>query len=193
LQHVPEGTIDYWCDDLSVIDYHNYLIKLITKLSKNFVILIKEHPGSIGFRNPKIYKKLKVNDSIVFAPISYSSIDCINLSDAVLVWTGSIGFESALRGKPVFTVSNPYYLFGERFMRSSIDVEINSMLNFIEKYSNNNITESEQYSMVSFLLNSFFLGTFRNDGSFKISNPKHIAEATDLGNNIYKYYSKTNA
>ncbi len=193
LQHVPEGTIDYWCDDLSVIDYHNYLIKLVSKLSKNFIILIKEHPGSIGFRNPNIYKKLKVNESVIFAPISYPSIDCINLCDAVLVWTGSIGFEAAFRGKPVFTVSNPYYLFGERFMRINIDVEIISMLNFIDKYSKIKITESEKYSMVSFLLNSFFKGTFRNDGSFKNSNPKHIAEANDLGKEIKKYYFKINA
>ena len=99
LQFYPESTIDYWCRDLLVIDYENSLLALIKRLSSKFKIVLKDHPASFGFRSPKFIKRVNelLNENIFFVPTSLASNLIIERVDAVVVWTGSVGFEAAFR------------------------------------------------------------------------------------------------
>lgn len=188
LQHVPEATVDYWCDDTYQIRYEEVLFKLISKLGDDYTILIKEHPGVLGFRKPKFYSKLAVQKNVVLCPTYVSAQDCINKSDAILVWTGSIGFESLLRGKPVLTLSIPYYTNGVGIMKINLDTDINNITQFISNTAKTIVQRDCQENVTKYLLSGLFKGTFRNDGTFSESSKDHIDEAVKLGNQLALFY-----
>src|SRR5690606_8161969 len=98
LQHVPEATVDYWCNDLSVIEYERTLLEVVTHRSSDFHFVIKEHPNVLGMRHPALYDKLNTIEGVTICPTNVNSNTLVAASDAVLVWTGSVGFEAALRG-----------------------------------------------------------------------------------------------
>jgi hypothetical protein len=79
LQYSPEATVDYWCENDYLVNYEESIAKYIDKLSKDFIVLIKEHPAVVGHRSPKNYKKIinQKNKNIVICPASVNSNECI--------------------------------------------------------------------------------------------------------------------
>ena len=190
LQWYPESTVDYWCKDTQVIDFENVLLKIVLRLSKKFTIVIKEHPAALAFRNPKFVKKINsiLCDDILCVPSNIPSNLIINKVNSTLIWTGSAGFEAAFRGKPVFTLGDPYYSYGRFFCKVNLETGIDEFESFIKKCEENPITASEKTELVKQLLSGFILGFFRNDGSFNINNPRHHIEIITLANNIKKHF-----
>jgi hypothetical protein len=189
LQWFPESTVDYWCKNINVIDYENVFVKTIQKLSSDFKIVIKEHPGALGFRNPSFIKKVNslLCEDIFFVPSYIRSNFIVSKVNSVLVWTGSVGFEAAFRGKPVFTMGDPYYSSGRFFYNVNLQTSIFEFLNFINTIEKNPVNELEKKLLVSQLISGFIKGFFRNDGSFDNNNKKHKTEIITLANNISKY------
>lgn len=181
LQHYPEATIDYWAQDIEMVDYPAALTRLLTALSGEFHFLIKEHPGVIGFRKPGFYRALERLDFVTICPTSVMSQQCIAASDAVLVWTGSVGFEAALRGKPVLTTCEPYYASGTRFFKIGFDTPSAEIARFIDGGRAVPLTETERVVMVRHLLAGAFAGRFQNDGSFSPDRAADVAAAAALG------------
>jgi hypothetical protein len=167
LQHYPEATIDYWCEDIKMVDYENQLIKLIKKLENDFQILIKEHPATWGNRKPSFYKKLKESSTeIIIAPTKISAKECIQNADAVLIWTGTVGFEAALEGCPVLTIANPYFNHGKRFLKIDNETQIMKIKEFIITINGDKINYNEQYEMVNNLLKGLIKSEYKIDGTF---------------------------
>ena len=130
LQWYPESTVDYWCSNIDVIDFENVFLETVLKLSKKFTVVIKEHPAALGFRNPNFIKKINsiLCDDILCTPSNIPSNVIVAKVNSVFVWTGSAGFEAAYRGKPVFTMGNPYYASGRFFKKVNIVGEYSSTL-----------------------------------------------------------------
>ncbi|AXH14494.1 hypothetical protein CP985_13180 [Malaciobacter mytili LMG 24559] len=187
LQFFPEATIDYWCEELDVIEYEIKLIEYLKKLSKDFLVVVKEHPNVTGLRKNSFYKKLLEVENLILCPTNENSNFLINISDAVLVWTGSVGFEAALRGKPVLTVTKPYYMYGKQFMHININTDANEILDFIKERTNV-ITKEEQEKLVAYVLNSFIPGKYINDASWKLSNEKDVIDSLNIGRDIRNIY-----
>ena len=187
---VSESTIDYWCKDITMVDYENTLILFLKKLSKRFDLILKEHPAAPGYRSPKFIKSVNniLDKNIFFVPSKIPSNFIIDNTDSVLVWTGSVGFEAAFRGRMVFTIGEPYYMSGRFFKQVNLKTNINyfeSLINECEKYP---IKMAEKNELVRNLLSGFIKGFFRNDGSFNLKNQKHKTEIITLANNISKYF-----
>ena len=190
LQWYPESTVDYWCKNINLIDFEKVFIKMIIKLSSNFRIAIKEHPAGLGFRNPSFIKKVNslLSDDIFCIPSNTPSNLVAGKANAVLVWTGSAGFEAAYRGKPVFTIGDPYYASGRFFRNINLETSISEYENFIIECEKNPIKDIEKKELVKNLLSGFVEGFFRNDGSFDNNNEKHKTEIIKLANNISKNF-----
>jgi len=186
LQYYPEATIEYWCEELNVIEYEVKLLEYCKKLSKDFTLIVKEHPYVLGTRKSDFYKKLLAIDNLIFCPTFEDSNYLVELSDAVFVWTGSVGFESALRGKPVITVTKPYYMMGKQFKQITINTNNNEITNFI-KEKTNIITRKEQEELVEYLLNGFFPGKYINNASWKTSNKQDVEDSLNIGKNIRNF------
>jgi hypothetical protein len=189
LQHVPEATVDYWAEDIEMVEYQDKLIALISSLSSKFQILIKEHPGVWGFRKPSFYRSIeRANSSVIVCPAVVAAQDCIVVSDSVLVWTGSVGFEAALRGKPVLTTCSPYYASGVRFKKITLETPICEIVEFIQNVAAKPIHAEEQNAMIRHLLGGLWPGFFKNDGKYDASNQSDVSNAKHVGKYLRHIY-----
>jgi hypothetical protein len=152
LQMSPEATIDYWSSDLSWIDYEEKILSTVKGQSEKHLFIVKEHPNVFGFRTPGFYDELRQITNVVLVNPEVSSNDLLQICDSVLVCTGTVGFEALVRGKPVFSSSEPFY--AESSALSSLDDEVGDC----HVYSSSELVE--------YLLSGFLPGTFNNDGSW---------------------------
>ncbi|NQD79939.1 hypothetical protein HP436_07045 [Pseudomonas sp. CrR14] len=177
LQMFPECTVDYWCQDLEVIDYYAVLNKLIDSLSSVFELVIKEHPSVMGSRPSGFYTKLRLDSRITVIPTYTPSNFVLRMVDGVVVWTGSVGFEAMLRGKPVFGLATPFYVAGSRFMKIQTLPDVDKMLLHIDKCSKSPVAAEEQDAILYNLISQLYKGYFINDGTWSVLNSSHKSQA----------------
>ena len=189
LQMYPEATIEYWCECLDDIEYDKKLIRIVNSMKGDFHFLIKEHPNVIGGRKLGLYRALLALDNITFIPTESNSNDVIEKSDAVLVWTGSVGFEAALRGKPVLTVCEPYYAFGNKFKKINEHTS-NSEISVFIRNNSSELSYDDKYALVSNLLSVLRPGHYINDSSWSKLNSEHLQQALDIAEEIKKELSR---
>lgn len=168
LQYSPEATIDYWCENTAHVNYEESISKYIAKLSKDFIVLIKEHPGVVGHRNPKFYDKIidANNENIVVCPTNENSNECLLKSNAAFIYTGSVGFESAINGVPVITPETPYFVNGRFFKKINYETDNKEIINYIIDIEKKEIGKDEQYNMMRYLLKGLIEARVILDGSY---------------------------
>ncbi|MGC9337353.1 MAG: hypothetical protein ACP5EQ_04590 [Candidatus Cloacimonadia bacterium] len=186
LQFYPEATIDYWVKQIEFIDYHASVLETVKSLSRSALILVKEHPAMIGFRDTAFYRRLRKCINTVLVPSTVTSNWLIESCDVVVIWTGTAGFEAALRGKPVITFGNPYFCSGQMFTHiDSIEqlknLSIESIIQNIHSPSRNDLIE-----MVRHVLSGCLPGIFKHVG-FSASEPKQQRNAHDVCLSLEKY------
>lgn len=185
LQSYPEATIEYWCESLAVIDYDKVLLRTVRRLAQQFILVIKEHPNALGLRGRAFYKQLSSIENVVVCPATENSNHIVELVDAVLVWTGSVGFEAALRGKPVLTVGDPYYAWGPSFKKIN-DVTPNEEIEaFFEQFAP--LSDSEKFEMVAHLVSGLVPGEYKNDWSWRRSSDDDKRAASLTGRHIKRH------
>lgn len=180
LQMIPEATVDYWCDNLESVDYDNTLLRLIEGLSEKFQFLIKEHPNVLGFRNPAIYKKLAALHDVTICPTNLNSNHLVDICDAVLVWTGTVGFEAALRGKPILALCKAYYMSGRKYKIITPDADSMEIMDFICAQSAP-LSSDEKMEMTAHLMSGLLAGKYKIDGSWSSSNREDLLSAKQMG------------
>lgn len=109
LQYFPEATLEYWVDDSRKVNYKQDLLRTIKKVqSQGYTIYAKEHSAMAFKREVKFYKLLQENQVRIIDPF-VSAHEIMELSDLVVVGTGTTGIESLMAGKKVvFTTKNWY-------------------------------------------------------------------------------------
>lgn len=186
LQMFPEATIDYWCNSQDVIDYENVVVELIRK-HPDLTFLVKEHPNVAGYRSSSFYRRIQSFPNVVFCPTAIPSNKLQDAYSAVLVWTGTVGFESAIRGKPVLCMSQPYYFPDNAdFLLVSMNTTSEAIIDYIGSHEGG---KSEQYKelLVHHLLNGCLPGRVRFDGSWSEDVPEYVSEAKVLASSLKEY------
>ena len=114
----PEGG-DYY-------DQFQALVKLRSLLDDDIAIYIKEHPAQFWpnrnggcARNSGYYRNLNAIEGVCFVDTGFDAFDLIDHSLFVATITGTVGVESASRGKPVLVFGNPWY----KGMPGSLNIE----------------------------------------------------------------------
>lgn len=106
----PQG--DVFVDQILMIE------TISASLPKDWVIYVKEHPGQwmlrVGVnysssRYPGYYKRCARVENVKIVPINTSSHELISRSKAVVLTTGTAGFEAVLKYKPVVIFGYPWY------------------------------------------------------------------------------------
>ncbi|WLR96182.1 capsular polysaccharide export protein, LipB/KpsS family [Shinella sumterensis] len=188
LQFFPEATIDYWVQELDFVNYEGSLIRLLTRLSSDFQFIVKEHPGVWGHRHPSFYDRLAQVPGLIFCPTNVAAQQCIEVCDAVLVWTGSVGFEAALRGKPVMTVTTPYYQSGARFKQIGHETASAEVQAHIASVGAQPIGEEEKIELIRYLLEGMDPGRIQVDGSFTASRQADVSSALAVGATLRHHF-----
>ncbi|WP_375571419.1 hypothetical protein ABWH92_01275 [Ahrensia marina] len=82
---------------------------LALALPSNVVLLVKEHPRSIGFRPVGYYEKILEIPNVRLADPFLPSIALVKRAKLVAIISGTIGLEAAILGKPVLAFGRPTY------------------------------------------------------------------------------------
>lgn len=111
LSYFPEATIDYWVLDKRMIDYAAMIRKIAATLSRDNIVVVKEHLHMMGARDAGLLKALNAMEAVVSVPPLELSNAVVAEADTVLLGSGSPGIEGTIRGKPVVTFCDTSYWF----------------------------------------------------------------------------------
>lgn len=186
LQFTPEATIDYWCQSIRALDYEHALVTTIRALSTSMQFVVKEHPSMLGLRHPSLYRALCDIPRVHICKTHTPSNEVISLTDGVLVWTGTAGFEAALRGKPVLRVCDPYYLRGMHPTRTML-VDPRSSPDQVAKFvseTGGSLPESAKQLLVATLLEGLLPSSATFGWAQSTPNAEQEEWAADLGRQL---------
>jgi hypothetical protein len=113
LQLYPEASIDYWVNDLGIVDYEPYVLRFIEIMSnEGYNIFLKDHPLQFGFRQTNFIKKAKTNKNVFFLPYESDINQLFDYCGISMTTTGTVGLQSALRG--LVSIVTPSYYSNEK-------------------------------------------------------------------------------
>ncbi|NGN98468.1 hypothetical protein G5S52_12660 [Grimontia sp. S25] len=187
LQFYPECSIDYWGTNRDFIDFYRVVEKIIDNDYSNVIILAKEHPSATGLRKSDFYKLFAKNKHVILTPFDVASNDVIEASDIVLTWTGSVGFEAIMRGKPLISFGEAYYDPGFGIQKLEHFDELANLESIVlETMSNRSTSGSDDYkdSVVKFMLEGLVKGYIFPLDYLTKKNPENSDELKMLGENI---------
>jgi hypothetical protein len=150
LHYQPEETT---CPSAGHYVNQNLIIENIAELLPlNIKIVIKEHSSQFHSemeghtsRYKIFYEDLIKIPNVVFISSDVPSFDFIDNALAVVTATGTIGWESIVRGKPVLIFGNAWYEYCDNVYRINSKSDLSKALNVI-LYNDNN--QSDYYSYV---------------------------------------------
>ena len=175
LQMSPEATIDYWSKDRRWVNYEAKAVEVVRK-NPDITFLIKEHPNVLGFRSHTFYRAMENAGNCVWVPPHMAPSSIFPYCDAAVICTGSIGFEAALRGIPVYSDAAPYYLPETAVLPVASVTKIRpthcrSSKNALGIHG---VCKAERFRLVEYLLESLLPGTFINNGTWNERNEMHV-------------------
>lgn len=108
LQLYPEASIDYWVEDLEIVNYEPFILKLIEQLSnEGYTIFLKDHPLQFGFRQVKFIKDSIQLPNVHFLPYNSDINELLENVSISFTTTGTVGLQAALRG--IISIVTPSY------------------------------------------------------------------------------------
>jgi hypothetical protein len=114
LQLFPEASIDYFLDDVELIDYEDILVEAAQAFSAaGYLILIKDHPLQFGFRQRQLLQRLLALPGSVFLPYDVNANEVLSLSGVNFTLTGTLGLQAALQGLKSVQPQSYYTVPGE--------------------------------------------------------------------------------
>ena len=117
LQVNPESTIDYYVDELELIDYQRVAEEFVCAMTAaGYFVLIKDHPNMFGRRRPDFFSRLLKQPNTCLVPTWDSSVQLINYCRVTFTWTGTIGLQAVLAGCCSIVVQ-PIYYTPDRFLK----------------------------------------------------------------------------
>jgi hypothetical protein len=172
----PEATIDYWIHDRSILDYENKMKEIVAAISRDCIVVVKEHPQMLGSRNIDFYRRLRSIPNVVLVPPLNYFDQVMENCDAVLLGAGSGGVEAALHAKPIFTFSRTSYWYatsGAFFLDlASIGTWAGLIVEALQ--SARPLSKSERYEFIKGCLRST---AFSRPGGrrWPLIDPQHLA------------------
>lgn len=182
LQMAPECSVDYWTRDTSWIRYEEKVLEVIDAYPK-VTFLVKEHPNISNLRSRSFYRNLKRRRNALVVDASISSNQMIDGVEAVVICTGSVGFEALLRGRPVLSDCEPFHT--PKSMQNPIKLLDRS--GALEALESDFMGVEHKRALIRHHLAGLLPGAFRNDGSWDRDHALHISETKKLAHSIRDY------
>lgn len=168
---IPEDTIIYYKE------YPKHLLSFFNKISLN--------------RNNQFLSRLKKIKNIKIIDDGYKTTDLIDNAFAVATITGTIGWEAAVRGKPVITFGSVWYNSFNKIFKIDSYKDLTLAFNKIENgysFDYNDILDYAAY--IEKNSHKKFIHTFFSYDLKKSNDKKY--EMQRLGRAIYQYINKIN-
>jgi len=109
LHKSPEVTDMFYGDQYA--HHESFVFNVAKKLPSDYCLYVKDHTSMIGIRPLSFYAKLKSFYNVEFMHPYVSTFDLAGHSAVTLAVTGTAGWESYLRNRPVVVLGNVFYNF----------------------------------------------------------------------------------
>ena len=182
LQLFPEASIDYWIEDLGLVDYENMLVELVGAFSDaGFLILVKDHPLQFGFRQIGLIDRLKAFANVAIVPYEVTSNEMLTLVGANFTTTGTPGLQSAMLGLASIATPSYYTTGDEDFVLLRTRAEVPDLPRRVSAAlaAPPAALEDRQRRIIAKLLRGSFAADFFSFQGFRPDDPN--LGATELG------------
>ncbi|BCA94951.1 hypothetical protein TUM19329_13120 [Legionella antarctica] len=190
LQLLPEASLDYWLDDLTLLNNEQIVFEICTVLGNaGYVLFVKDHPLQFGFRKKEIIEKLATLPSVIIVPYDAPATQLIKECSISVTCTGTIGFQSVLAGA-CSIVSGAYYSDEEHFIHFHSLADIALLPDKIRAFQKNKpekITEQSIDDLLTKVLAASIPGDLFSFKRFDKNNPSHISRVKPLIESLNKY------
>ncbi|MGF7141301.1 capsular polysaccharide export protein, LipB/KpsS family [Roseimarinus sediminis] len=138
---------------------------LAKKIPGNSVLYVKEHYARLGHRKTDFYKELKRYPNVFIINPWEDTFELINKSKAVIVLTGTTGFEAIIMRKPVIILGNTYY---KEFKFAKVIKNINNLTSALKNiddsiYDNHSQYDKELKLFCAAYITSLYKGAYHHD------------------------------
>lgn len=186
LQLIPEAAIDYWIEDLRLVQHEEMLVASATALAEaGYTIVVKDHPLQFGFRRTDLLERLLALPGAVIVPYEVSGNEMIDECGISLTATGTLGLQAALKGN-VSIIGEAYYGTRDDFVTMRNWDDCSRLPAMISSFSGQAFDlEERQRRVVSHLAQGSFDADFSCWQTFRVAGPVHTeAFARALGDRI---------
>ncbi len=91
------------------LDQINFLSSVSLSLPMGIQLVVKEHPSSVGYRPRGYYRAIEKIPNVVLMPPGVDSQSLIKEALAVVVLSGTVGWEALLHKVPVISFGHAFY------------------------------------------------------------------------------------
>lgn len=190
LQLLPEASLDYWLDDLSLLNNEKAILHICQVLGNaGFTVFVKDHPLQFGFRKRELIQQLKSMPSVVLVPYDVPATRFIKECPITVTMTGTIGFQSAVAGA-CSIVSGAYYSDEKHFIQFKHFDDIATLPEKIAMFQKNNPGMIEDKAIDGLLANILAASAPGDLFSFKRfdkNNPQDVERTRILIKSLNEY------
>ena len=190
LQLLPEASLDYWLNDLSLLNNEEVILEICQVLGKaGYTLFVKDHPLQFGFRKRELIQRLNGLPGVVLVPYSTPATRLMKECAITVTMTGTIGFQSAVAGS-CSIVSDAYYSDDVSFIRFSSFSEIATLPEKIKAFQSDhvgNITNESINGLLSNILAASAPGDLFSFKRFDKNNPQHLQRTATLVESLNRY------
>ena len=188
LQVFPEASIDYWIDDLGLVQHEDLLVEIAETFARaGYTICVKDHPLQFGFRQLGLIDRLRAIENVTFAPYDVNANDVLALTGVTFTCTGTLGMQSAMLGLKAVAVES-YCSTKEDFVLIAKRADVAGLPARVAAFANDGPVEARQSRIAAKLLRSSFPGDFISIVGFREhSDPAPLFElAANLGDALHR-------
>ena len=171
LQVFPEAAIDYWLEDLDLIDHEKFLFTIARRCSEaGLQVVIKDHPLQFGFRQTELLDRLKSLPNVVLVPYDVSGNAMLARCGANVTATGTLGLQAGLLGRTSL-VGDAYYVVAGDFLVVSEWSDLDNVADRIIGASPPASLHDRQVRIIEHLLRGSFEARFSTFKGFDRNRP----------------------
>lgn len=150
-----EPEVSLLCYSKPFLNQIEVIRQIALSLPIDYVLIVKEHPWSVGKRKLSYYRKILNIPRVYFVPHNYTSRNCLDISNLIITLSSSIGQEAVFLKKPVIT-------FGKsniNILPKNIVMQVNNLTNLT--FVINDILKNYKFlknEILSFIQANFDIG-----------------------------------
>jgi len=184
LQLFPEAAIDYWLDNLALLQHEDMLVEIARRLTgAGYQIVVKDHPLQFGFRQAELLERLKAFPNVVVVPYDVSGNALLARCGLSVTATGTLGLQAGLLGNISIT-GEAYYASDEDFVILREWDDLDRVVELIEQRGPFNLHD-RQARIIETLLRGSFPADILSFRGFDAGNPNPAA--AELGRELGRH------
>ncbi len=126
------------------VDQINFLGNLSKVLPFGYKIVVKEHPSSIGYRPAGYYRRIERIPNVILSSPGVSSHVLTKKAFAVIVLSGTVGWEALLHKVPVIAFGHSFYNDTGLIYKCNNYNDLPGIIDMIKKHSVNKADDYDE-------------------------------------------------